>query len=263
MKRGPKHGNIFGISLSSTTTKEVLVFVSSRLESREKFYIVTPNPEIMLTAKNDWLLKEALQKADFAVPDGIGLKFAYKFLHNERINIIKGRELFIDLIKLADEKALRVYFVGGENEEAQKSIDVLSKDFKNIVFKTHKTPQYGLNGQPFTEEGKKEHKELMASIKMFEPNLIFVGLGAPKQEKWILRYFFRLNAVIGAMTVGGVFNYISGNSKFPPEWMARLGLEWFWRVVNEPKRIKRIIKATIVFPWTIILVKLLKQRFKS
>jgi len=263
MKRGPKHGNIFGISLNSTSTSEVLDFVSLRLESKEKFYIVTPNPEIMLAAKKDWLLKKALQKADYAIPDGIGLKFAYKFLHNEKINVIKGRELFINLIKLANEKTLRVYFVGGENEEAQKSIDILSRDFKNIIFKTHKTPQYGLNGQPLTEKDREVHKELMASIKMFEPNLIFVGLGAPKQEKWILRYFFRFNAVIGAMTVGGVFNYVSGNSKLPPEWMARLGLEWLWRVISEPKRIKRIINAVIVFPWTIFLVKLLKQRFKS
>jgi len=262
MKRGPKHGNIFGISLSSTTTKEVLDFVSSRLESREKFYIVTPNPEIMLTAKNDWLLKDALQKADFAIPDGVGLKFAYKFLHNERINIIKGRELFMDLIKLANEKALRVYFVGGESGETEKSIEILSENYKNITFKTRKTPHYGLNGQPITEGDRKEHKELMASIKMFEPDLIFVGLGAPKQEKWIKRYFFRLDAV-GAMTIGGTLNYIAGYSKLPPQWMAKFGLEWLWRVINEPKRIKRIINATIVFPWTIILVKLLKQRFKS
>jgi len=262
MKRGPKHGNIFGISLSSTTSEQVLGFVGSRLETGEKFYIVTPNPEIILAAKDDWLLKEALQKADFAVPDGIGLKFAYKFLHNEKINIIKGRELFMDLIKLANEKYSRVYFVGGENEEAQKSIDVLLKDFKNIVFKTHKTPQYGLNGQPITEEDKKTHKELIASIKMFEPDLIFLGMTPPKQEKWILRNFFRLGAV-GAMTVGGTFNYISGASKLPPEWMARLGLEWLWRLICEPRRIKRIWNAVVVFPWTIFLVKLLKQRFKS
>ena len=262
MKRGPKHGNIFGISLNSTSTSEVLDFVSLRLESKEKFYIVTPNPEIMLAAKDDWLLKDSLQKADFAVPDGIGLKFAYRLLHNEKLNIIKGRELFNSLINLADAKALRVYFVGGENGETEKSIEILSKTHKNIKFKTHKTPRYGQNGQPISEDDKKKHKELIASIKMFEPDLIFVGMTPPKQEKWILRNFFRLSAV-GAMTIGGTFNYISGNSKLPPKWMSEIGLEWLWRVICEPKRIKRIINAVIVFPWTIFLVKLLKQRFKS
>lgn len=262
MKRGPKHGNIFGISLNSTSTSEVLDFVSSRLDSKEKFYIVTPNPEIILAARDDWLLKDALQKADFAVPDGVGLKFAYKFLHNEKINIIKGRELFNSLINLAEEKALRVYFVGGEKGETEKSIEILSKTYQNIKFKTHKTPKYGQNGQPISEDDKKMHKELMASIKMFEPELIFVGMTPPKQEKWILRNFFRLNAV-GAMTIGGTFNYISGNSKLPPKWMSKIGLEWLWRVISEPKRIKRIINAVIIFPWTIFLVKLLKQRFKS
>jgi len=262
MKRGPKHGNIFGISLNSTSTSEVLDFVSLRLESKEKFYIVTPNPEIMLAAKDDWLLKDSLQKADFAVPDGIGLKFAYRLLHNEKLNIIKGRELFNSLINLADEKALRVYFVGGEKGETEKSIEILSKTHKNIKFKTHKTPKYGQNGQPISDDDKKMHKELIASIKMFEPDLIFVGMTPPKQEKWILRNFFRLSAV-GAMTIGGTFNYISGNSKLPPKWMSEIGLEWLWRVISEPKRIKRIINAVIVFPWTIFLVKLLKQRFKS
>lgn len=262
MKRGPKHGNIFGISLNSTSTSEVLDFVNSRLESKEKFYIVTPNPEIVLAAKDDWLLKDALQKADFAVPDGIGLKFAYRLLHNEKINIIKGRELFYDVIRLANQKALRVFFVGGEHGEAEKSIEILSKTYQSIIFKTHKTPNYGSNGQPMGEEDKKIHKMLISSIKMFEPDLIFIGLGAPKQEKWILRNFFRLNAV-GAVTTGGTFNYIAGFSKLPPTWLARLGLEWLWRVMCEPKRIVRIWNAVIVFTFKILIAKLFKQKFKS
>lgn len=262
MKRGPKHGNILGIRLDSTRNERLLEEISLRLENKERFYLVTPNPEIVLKATSDWLLKKTILRSTFSVPDGIGLKFAYKFLHNEKINVIKGRELFYDVIRLANQKALRVFFVGGEYGEAEKSIEILSKTYQSIIFKTHKTPSYGPNGQPISDEDKKMHKELTASIKMFEPELIFVGMTPPKQEKWILRNFFRLNAV-GAMAVGGTFNYVSGNLPLPPTWLASLGLEWLWRVICEPSRIVRIWNAVIVFTFRILIAKLFKQRFKS
>lgn len=255
-KRGPKYGNILGIKVSSTSRARVLEFVRERLKTKEKFYIVTPNPEIVLMATRDWLLKKAIFKADLSVPDGIGLKFAYKFLHDKNISIIKGRELFLDIIKIADENKLNVYLFGGENGEQEKAIEILKLRFPAITFKTHyKFPNYTLKGQPATVEDRILHKKIIGSIKLFEPDLVFVAMTPPKQEKWIFRNLFRLR-VTGAMAIGGTFNYIAGNSKLPPLWMAKYGLEWVWRLINEPYRYKRIFNAVVVFPWKVLMWKL-------
>ncbi|MDO8340668.1 MAG: WecB/TagA/CpsF family glycosyltransferase [Candidatus Woesebacteria bacterium] len=257
IKSNRKHGQIFGIKISSTSKGEVLEFLRSRLETKERFFFVTPNPEITLMARKDWLLKKTIAKSDLSIPDGIGLKFAFKFLYGEDLNIIKGRELFMDIIKIADEKGLRVYFLGGFKDEAEKAKQELIKVYKNIKIQANSAPKYGNNGQPATEKDRNLHKSLISKIKMFEPDLIFVGLSAPKQEKWIFRNFFRLDAT-GAMAVGGTFNYISKTLPFPPKWMEKLGFEWLWRLILEPKRLKRIINAVIVFPLAVFKSKFIK-----
>lgn len=262
MKRGPKHGNLLGISLDSTTKIGLLEEVESRLDSKRTFYIVTPNPEIVLKATSDWLLKKAINHATFSVPDGIGIKFAYKLLHNEDVEVIKGRELFYDLLEIANKRGLRVFLVGGYKDSNFTAVKILAEEYKNIKFQTAKTPIYNHRAQPTNDETRRQHKKLMGSVKLFEPDLIFVGIGAPKQEKWILRHFFRTKA-IGAMTVGGTFNYIAGISKIPPKWLANLGLEWLWRVILEPNRIVRIWNAVIVFTFRILIAKLFKQKFKG
>jgi len=252
-----KEGYILGIKISITSKEEVLNFVNLRLENKEKFYIVTPNPENLLLATKDWLLAKAIRRSDLSIPDGIGLKFAYNFLYKKDIEIIKGRELFFDIMKIADERKLRVYLFGGENGEQTKSKEILEQKYNNVVFKTHhQFPQYSKNCQPATVSDRKMHKSIVGGIKLFEPDLIFVAMNTPKQEKWIYRNFFRLTNVTGAMTVGGTFNYIAGNMKLPPKWMEKMGLEWVYRFIQEPKRWRRILNAVIIFPWRVFKWKL-------
>lgn len=253
-KTGQKQGSILGIKITSTSRDQVLNLINSRLENKEKFYIVTPNPEIVLKAKDDWLLKKSIMRSDFSIPDGIGLKFAYKYLYNKDLEIIKGRELFLDIIKIADELKLRVCFVGGDNDEAEKTKFKLLQTYKNIVIQAYKTPKYGKNGQPASIDDRRMHKSLLGKIKMFEPDFIFVGMTTPKQEKWIYRNFFRLNAT-GAMAIGGTYNFMSGNLSLPPKWLESLGLEWLWRLITEPSRIKRIFNAVILFPIEVLIYK--------
>ncbi|WKZ25557.1 MAG: WecB/TagA/CpsF family glycosyltransferase [bacterium] len=293
-KTGPKHGHLLGIKVSSTSRPKVLKFVRERLKTKEKFYIVTPNPEIVLMAMKDWLLKKAIFRSDLSVPDGIGLAQARKYLSlpdpqglsrlfellyqgyqvaiatfNNRewltkdFEVIKGRELFFDIVKIADENKLNVYLFGGENGEQEIAMELLKKRFPNITFKTHyKFPNYTLKGQPATVEDRRLHKKILGSIKLFEPDLVFVAMTPPKQEKWIFRNFFRLRAT-GAMAVGGTFNFVSGNSKLPPVWMAKSGLEWVWRLINEPYRYKRVFNAFPKFPWTVFVAKLKRRKFEA
>lgn len=283
-----KHGEILGIKVSITSRQEVLGFVKSKLELKEKFFIVTPNPENLLLATHDWLLEKAIRKSDLSVPDGIGLAQAYKFLKfkdnknnpfrvfvifaqglyvgiktifdkeylTNSLPIIKGRELFLDVVKIADERHLRVYLFGGEYGESEETKKILEKTYKNVIFKTnHDFPQYDKNAQPVTEKDRLLHKKIIGSIKMFEADLIIVALNTPKQEKWIFRNLYRILNVTGAFALGGTFNYVAGNMKLPPKWMEKLGLEWVYRFIQEPNRLKRIINAFPIFPWKVFMWK--------
>lgn len=255
-----KQGEILGIKVSITSKDEVLNFVNSRLDTKEKFFVVTPNPENILMATKDWLLQKAIRRADLSIPDGIGLKFAYKFLHNHNLNIIKGRELFFDLMKIAEERKLKVYLFGGENGESEKAKGVLEKKYKNVVFKTnHDFPLYNKNSKPLTQKDRLLHKKIIGSIKMFEADFIIVALNTPKQEKWIFRNLYRILNVTGAFALGGTFNYVAGNMKLPPKWIENMGIEWLFRLIQEPKRINRIINAVIIFPSRVLIWKLFKK----
>lgn len=287
-----KHGEILGIKVSITSRDKVLEFINSRLDSKEKFYIVTPNPENLLMATKDWLLEKTIARSDLSIPDGIGLAQAFKFLSFEddkkspfrvfrlffegmkvglatffnkkyltdSLSIIKGRELFLDVMNIANDRHLRVYLFGGEHGEQTKSVEVLKNKFKNITFKTnYEFPQYNKNAKPVGAFDRKLHKKILGSIKVFEPDLIIVALNTPKQEKWIYRNFFRLKSTVGAFALGGTFNYVAGNMKLPPKWLDNLGLEWVYRFLQEPRRLKRIINAVIIFPWTVFIHKLFKK----
>lgn len=258
VKLGQKYAKILKIGLHITHLERVTKFVAERLEDKEKFYIVTPNPEIVLKAHKSSFLARIITDSDISVPDGIGLKFAAKFIDGTDLNIIPGRKLFWDILKIANTKSSRITLYGGWEGDTQKTKEEIEKTFKNLKIQAITPPVYDENCTPVNPEERKKHKSCMGKVKIFQPDLIFVGLTTPKQEKWIRKNFFNLQAT-GAMTVGGTFSYIAGSSKKPPAWMEKLGLEWLWRVLTNPKRIKRILNAVIVFPWKVFLWKYFKK----
>jgi N-acetylglucosaminyldiphosphoundecaprenol N-acetyl-beta-D-mannosaminyltransferase len=231
IKKSQPYATILGIKVNSTPKRELLVQIQGKLAKKEKFYIVTPNPEIILQAQNNLKLASALNNADFSIPDGFGLKLA-----NTNLEIIKGRELMLDLFKIANKKKLKVYLLGSTKEVNEKSLNLLGVEYPNIIAK---------GSAPYTEVDTKE-------INSFKPDLLFIAFGAPKQETWINNNLKNLN-LIGAMAIGGSLDYYSGFVKPVPNLLASLKLEWLWRLIQEPKRIGRIIKATIIFPLKVML----------
>jgi N-acetylglucosaminyldiphosphoundecaprenol N-acetyl-beta-D-mannosaminyltransferase len=248
-KNGPKVGQIMGIKLNSTTTSSVLTGAEDFISCSHKFYIVTPNPELILMAQKVPNLKNALNAADFSIPDGVGLKFA-----NPKLNIIKGRELFMDLVKLAAKKNWKVFLLGGLDNEAELAAKKLMIHDSKFQIQFSKGPTLDKDAKPATSADDNSEKEAVNQINTFKPQLLFVAFGNPKQEIWIHQNLSKLN-VGGAMAVGGSFRYVAGMSKLPPRWMASCGLEWLWRLVTEPKRIGRIFRAVIVFPINYLLYK--------
>ncbi len=282
-----KYDLIFNIGLNSTSITKVLAFVRDSLGRNRKFSIVTPNPEIILAAQRDKNLADAINKASLAIPDGNGLSQAARFLSlpaprnilfrapvcflqglwvglatflarswvQEALPTIKGRKLFMELIKLANKKGWRVFFLGGEKGEAKGAGEKLRRSFKRVRIAYSQGPMLNADARPKKEEDKDIERNVLREINEFKPDVLFVGFGASKQEKWLMKWLASLD-VGGGMVVGGTFRYFSGDAKLPPTWMEEFGLEWAWRLITEPWRVKRVLTAFPVFPLRVFLYKL-------
>jgi len=232
--------DILGVLVNKINKKEILDEIENWLETNSQHYIVTPNPEIILAAQEDEELKNILNKADIAICDGIGLKIVSYFLLNP-LKRVQGSDLTDEILKSAGEKNYKIYFlnwVGGlsETEEIKK-------------FVQEKFGQIEIEGQGIERGGKDID---LAKINNFKPDILFVALGAPFQEKIISRYLSKITSVRLAMSIGGTFDFITGKIKRAPKIFRNLGLEWIWRLLKQPWRIKRIFNASIKFPYLVI-----------
>jgi N-acetylglucosaminyldiphosphoundecaprenol N-acetyl-beta-D-mannosaminyltransferase len=261
-KKGLKYDQIMGINVYSTSASQVLTRVDHLLsdspltkENPRKFSIVTPNSELILMAQTNLQLKHALNAAKFPIPDSVGLNYAFKYLFGRSLNIIPGRVLFGKLIELSDKNKWRVFFLGGRDNEAQKAADKIKEQYKNIKVKTSKGPVFDDNAETVTEINRKYLIDTIKMINTYKPHILFVAFGNPKQEIWIHKNLKSLN-VGGAMSVGGTLRYVAGFSELPPSWIEGLGLEWLYRLIQEPYRIGRIINAVIIFPLKVFSYKI-------
>ncbi|BCX15056.1 MAG: acetyl-mannosamine transferase [Patescibacteria group bacterium] len=296
IEKDQKQAKILDIALDSISRNRVLREVRVKLALFEAkspifkpFYIVTPNPEIVLEAQKDRELALILNSADFAIPDGIGLAQSNLFLSLPNysflplrflalifgwlkvffltlfskdklfsgLNVIKGRRLFEDLIFLANKKKFRVVLIGDDKQSAQKAAGALKGNYKKVNIFAFSGPRLDREGKPFDDKERLKEKEIINSINKIRPHLVFVGFGAPKQEKWIWRNKDKLD-VGGMMVVGGTFDYVSGRLKYPPRFLEKAGLEWLWRLLVQPKRLGRIFRAVFVFPVKVSIYKFKK-----
>ena len=240
-----KYVNILGINVLVTTSAQVLTGVKQNITDSYKFFITTPNHEIVLMAQKNKELRGALNCADFAVPDGVGLNYASKFLYGKPLNIIPGRKLFLELIKLANKNKWKVFLLGGLDNESEIAS-------RNLQLTNHNLQIQFAGGSEITPNLS---KDIVDRINKFSPDLLFAAFGNPKQEIFVHKNFKKLN-VGGMMAVGGTFRYISGQSPLPPKWMEELGLEWVYRLITEPYRIKRIWNAFPIFPLRVFWFKI-------
>ncbi len=295
-KRARKQVDILGVKIDSTELVEVLKYVGSRLKkftseavTKEKFYIVTPNPEQIMRASNDTVFTEILNNSDISLPDGIGLVAAHKFLSLPTTNsyllkpilyfaqglgvgfsiifdrkwleadlkAIQGRRIFIDLIQLANQNGWKVFLLGDRQKSAQKALAVLSENYKRVHLVGIAGPNLDDDANPKSRQDKEIEEKVVKKIQEEKPHLLFIGFGAPKQEKWLYRWYNKLE-IGGAMVVGVTFDYISGKAKLPPNWIATLGLEWLWRILTGSQKWERVKVAVIDFPLKVFWEKILK-----
>lgn len=214
-------------------------------------YFVCANPHSLVIADSDPLFKQAVHNADIVIPDGVGIVLASKILGGAIRNRITGTDIFIRLNQALHEREnTSCFFLGSTQETLNKIVVRMKKDFPKIQV-------VGTYSPPFKTQFSDEDTSLMLElINRAKPDVLWVGMTAPKQEKWIFTNRTRLNAkFIGA--IGAVFNFYSGNVKRPHPFFQQLGLEWLPRLLKEPFRLWR--RTFVSSP--IFLYKILKQRY--
>ena len=210
------------------------------LPDDKRTIVNTINPHSYCIAKRDSEFRDSLEASDILLPDGIGIVLAARILKNEKIKKIAGYDLFLNLMQQLNDTGGTCFFLGAAPETLEKIHKRANMEYPNV--KVHSfSPPY----KPIFNE---EDSHLMCDkVNAVSPDVLFVGMTAPKQEKWVHQNKANLNAkVIGS--IGAVFDFYAGTVKRPSKFWIKLGLEWLPRFLKEPKRLaERNLKSTPLF----------------
>jgi N-acetylglucosaminyldiphosphoundecaprenol N-acetyl-beta-D-mannosaminyltransferase len=208
-------------------------------EARESRYVCICNVHSVVTTTQDIEFKMAVNNADMSTPDGAPIAWALRrlgFSTQERIN---GPDLMMKYLALAEKSSQRIFFYGSTDDTLQKLRTALRAQFPDLQIA-------GTYSPPFRPLSRQEDEDIVELINASGANVVFVGLGCPKQEKWMADHRGRINAVM--IGVGAAFDYHSGVIKRAPLWWQRNGLEWLYRLGSEPRRLfKRYSVTNVLF----------------
>ncbi len=220
----------------------------SEIPLGKKCIINTINPHSFCEAKKDRVFTEALLSSDVLLPDGSGIVLATKILIGKKIKKIAGADIHHYLLEQAHLKSQNVFYLGASVSTLQLIENRIKKEYPNIGVASY-SPPYKLE---FSEQ---ENKDMLSVINDFQPDILFVGMTAPKQEKWVYANKEQINANVIA-SIGAVFDFYAGTVKRSGQLWINLGLEWLPRLLREPKRLwKRNFVSTPLFLFYILKEK--------
>jgi N-acetylglucosaminyldiphosphoundecaprenol N-acetyl-beta-D-mannosaminyltransferase len=239
---------ILGVKVDIITKNEAILKIAAFLNEEKTRFVITPNPEIILHAHRNPNYREILNKADLALPDGAGL-----LLVSHLPERISGTDMVPEIAKLAREKHLKIALIGGLDQTTVDKAAAVFRGWGNeVVYSNYGVAKKDWNNKSF-------HEKIISELRAAAPQIIFAAFGHPKQEQWIDEYKSKLPSVRLFMGCGGALDFVSGSAKRAPVFMQKICLEWLWRLLIEPKRIKRIFNAVIVFPLTVLYVSIWKK----
>lgn len=224
---------ILGIPIEILSRKEILARVENFLDEQKFHRIATINPEFLLEAEKNDNFKKSLLDADLRVIDGFGIVLA-GWLKGECIKRFPGADLMEEILKIANEKKLSVFLA--VNKEGLSSYE----EAQSAILK--KYPLLILDGADFNV-----NQEFNSQFPIPNSRIIFCNFGIPEQEIFLESLQKNFGNIRFAMGVGGSFDYLTGKQKRAPKYLRLIGLEWLWRLILQPKRLKRIYNATLVF----------------
>ncbi len=241
--------NILGIKIWKLSKREVLDKIKQFLSIEKQHYLVTPNAEIILNAnEHDEELFYILNQADLAIADGIALKFA-AWAMGKNLKRYAGADLVKDTLAMAEKNDIKVVVLNWQSglSTLEDIRQALKRDYPKL--------------QLFVDGIDRLGAYHFDKINQFAPEILYVTLGSPWQEKFVYHNLKQMPSVKIGLGIGGSFDYLTGELPRAPKTMRQLGLEWLWRLFKQPKRWRRIYRAVIVFPFKFFFWRFISPLF--
>jgi len=252
---------LFQVGIDQVDNQETIQKIEEFIVSKKPHQVVTPDTLAVLRARKDPEYHAILKSADLVTPDGAGILWATTTLNYPLPERVTGIDIIHNICRLATKKEYSLYLLGSYPGVAGEAALNLTKKYPGIKIAGTHHGYFGCEDSQNCEDVKngnsdknKEEEEIIAEIRENRPDILLVGMGVPKQEKWISKNLDKLNVPV-CMGVGGSFDVLSGRIPRAPLWMQRHGMEWIYRSIKQPNRAFRTL-ALFYFIWLVILGKI-------
>ena len=227
----PERVNILGVNVSAINMTMALETIGQWIRKREHHYVCITGVHGVIESQSDSRLREIHNQAGLVTPDGMPLVWVSRLKGFRQVHRVYGPDLMYEFCRMASATEYRHFLYGGAIGVPERLADRLRDQFPGIrVVGTYSPPFYQLSAE--------EDEEVVRMINDSKADVVWVGLSTPKQEYWMAAHLERLNAPV-MLGVGAAFDFLSGIKKQAPRWMRRSGLEWFYRLITEPRRLWR------------------------
>jgi len=245
-----KTRNILGVDFNLLSYGDVTTTIRNWRESREHGYITLTPPYSVMMCRRDEQLRQATNGARLTLPDGVGIILAAMLLGYPHHGRVTGPMLMLRLCEIGRDWGLRHFFYGGRPGVAEALAARLEERFPGLTVA-------GVYCPPFRELTVQEDAQIVQEMNRCRPDLVWVGLGSPKQEKWMAQHVGRVHAA-ALIGVGAAFDFHSGRIPWAPPWMRQMGIEWMYRLAREPRRMWRRNISSVAF-----LAQVLRQGLRD
>ena len=215
--------------VNNVNMDEAVQAIEDMIASEKRSYIVAINVDVVMKIENDSYLKEIAGKADMVLVDGKPLEWIAKWHKRPIKSKISGSDLVPILCERAAEKGYSIFIIGGKEGIAEKAQVNLERDLPRIKIVGTYAPPFGF------EKDEKELSRINEMISDVHPDILIACFGCPKQEKWIYENYQKYDAKV-SICAGATVDFLAGNVNRAPKWMSDHGFEWFYRFLQEPKR---------------------------
>lgn len=236
---------ILGIRFARIKIEDALKVVEELIAKDRKSQVCVTNAYSLVLMQKNKEFKTMADSADLVVADGKPLIWISRLYRKPILERVSGSDLVYGLSKKSTQKRYKLFFLGSNPATLGKMVENLKKIFPSLRVA-------GVYSPPFKKQfSEREDEKMMALINRVKPDVLFVGLGAPKQERWIWEHKDKLRVPV-SIGVGAAFDFVAGTVKRAPKWMQKCGLEWLFRLCQEPRRLwKRYLIGNPVFLWLV------------
>ena len=238
--------NIMGVDIAAINMEWLIEYTKENINHLSGNYMCVANVHTTVTAYEDIDYRDIQNGGIMAIPDGGPLSSVGRRRGYSSMQRTTGPSYMEEVFKISEEYGWRHFFYGSSQETLDKLKEELIKKYPYMQI-------VGMYSPPFKKEVTVESDDILSMVNDAKPNFVWVGLGAPKQEKWMALYKDKVHGFM--VGVGAGFDYFAGNIKRAPEWMQKCNLEWLYRLIQDPKRLfKRYFSTNIKFIWNAVIM---------